>query len=118
MHRIGFTVFGHLGCVHSADFSINGSRVITNSGDGTAKIWDSRTRECKNTLSGHGFGCVYVASFSTDGFRVVIFGHLGCVHSADFSINGSRVITNSGDGTAKIWDSRTGECKNTLSFHK
>jgi len=69
--------------------------VLTASFDGTAKIWDSSTGECKQTLSGHG-------------------GH---VRSAVFSADGATILTASDDRTANIWDSSTGECKQTLSGH-
>merc|ERR1712217_142075 len=61
----------------------------------TAKLWDSSTGECKQTLS----------------------GHTGYVSSAVFSADGSTVLTASDDKTAKLWDPSTGECKQTLSGH-
>ena len=44
-------------------------------------------------------------------------GHSGMVNSAVFSGDGSRVATASDDGTARIWDSRTGELLHTLEGH-
>ena len=41
--------------------------VLTGSSDKTAKIWDTTTGECKQTLSGHA-GEVNSAVFSADGF--------------------------------------------------
>ena len=41
--------------------------VLTGSGDKTAKIWDTTTGECKQTLSGHAER-VMSAVFSADGF--------------------------------------------------
>jgi hypothetical protein len=35
-------------------------------------------------------------------------GHRSSVYSASFSPDGSRIVTASMDGTAKVWDSRTG----------
>jgi WD40 repeat protein len=67
-------------------FSPDGSRVITASGDKTAKIWDARNGAELLTLK----------------------GHTHYVHSASFSSDGSRIITASGDKTAKIWDAKTG----------
>ena len=69
--------------------------VLTASGDKTAKIWDTTTGKCKQTLSGHD----------------------GAVRSAVFSADGLSVLTGSYDKTAKIWDTTTGECKQTLSGH-
>jgi len=111
--------------------------VVTASQDHTAKIWDSSTGECKQTLSGHE-GCVNSAVFSADGSRILtasgdrtakiwdsstgectqtLSGHAGAVRSAVFSADESRILTASRDCTAKIWDSSTGECKQTLSGH-
>ena len=63
--------------------------VLTASIDGTAKIWDAATGDCKATLQGYG----------------------GQLTTAVYSPDGSCVLTASEDGTAKIWDAVTGECK-------
>ena len=127
---------------NSASFSTDGSRLVTTSGDRTAKIWDSCTGECLQTLHGH-HQCVTAASFSPDcsrtvtasfdwtakiwdtysgeckqtleGLRGNVDGHRGAVTSAMFSADGTLIVTASSfDGTVKIWDSYTGECKQTL----
>ena len=70
-------------------------RVLTASGDRTAKIWSATTGECLHTLSGH------------ERF----------VYSAVFSADGDLVLTVSEDYTAKIWSATTGDCLVTLSGH-
>src|SRR5262249_22675701 len=64
------TLRGHTGHVHSVSFSPDGARLVTASGDQTAKVWDARTGTELLTLRGH-TGAVYSASFSPDGTRLV-----------------------------------------------
>ena len=76
----------------SAAFSPDGERVVTASGDGTARIWDAESGAQLATLR----------------------GHEGCVNSAAFSPDGERVVTASDDGTARIWDADSGAQLETL----
>jgi hypothetical protein len=77
----------HQGRVVSAAFSPDGTRVVTASGDGTARVWDAATSK----LLTHPLA------------------HQGRVVSAAFSPDGTRVVTASGDGTARVWDAATGQ---------
>ena len=111
----------------TASFSPDGTRVVTSSKDGTAKVWDARTGGEILTLKGHAAG-VTSASFNPDGTRIVtgsedttgkvwdaktgaelltLKGHTGTVSSASFSPDGLRVVTASWDGTGKVWDAKT-----------
>ena len=78
---------GHTGSVVSAAFSPDGTRVVTASDDGTARIWDAASGEELTLLRGHS----------------------GWVVSAAFSPDGTRVVTASYDGTARIWDAASGK---------
>ena len=64
------TLKGHTDAVNSASFSPDGSRVVTGSGDQTAKVWDAKSGAEVLTLKGH-TGAVCSASFSPDGSRIV-----------------------------------------------
>jgi len=66
---------GHTGGVMSAEFSPDGTRVLTVSSDNTARLWDAATG----------------ASIA------VLQGHTPLVRSAVFSPDGARVVTASGD---------------------
>jgi len=68
--------------VNSVAFSADGKRVVTASGDGTARIWDAESAK----------------------EIAVLKGHTGFVDSAAFSGDDKRVVTASRDHTARIWD--------------
>ena len=127
---------GHTGVVLSVAFSPDGTRVVTGSRDGTAKLWDATTGRETLTLKGH-TGGVTSAAFGPDGTRVVTAsfdntaklwdavtgremlafkGHTFGVYSAAFGPDGTRVVT-SGDGTAKLWDAKTGSETLTIKGH-
>src|SRR5262249_37348532 len=77
-----FALGGHFSSVTSAAFSPDGSRIVTASGDRTARIWDAASAKEIALLRGHDRS----------------------VSSAAFSPNGSRIVTASSDNTARIWD--------------
>ena len=68
--------------MNSAAFSGDGKRVVTASGDQTARIWDAE--------SGQEIAVLKI--------------HTGVVLSAAFSGDSKRVVTASDDKTARIWD--------------
>jgi WD domain, G-beta repeat len=113
----------HDGAVYSAQFSADGQRVVTASGD-TARVWDAVTGKALGEPMKHD-GAVYSAQFSADGQRVVTASrdqtarvwdavtgkalsepmkHDDVVWSAQFSVDGQRVVTTSWDQTARVWD--------------
>ena len=75
---------GHEDPVVSASFSPDGKKVVTASGDKTARIWDADTGKQIARLTGHEDPVV----------------------SASFSPDGKKVVTASRDKTARIWDVR------------
>jgi WD40 repeat protein/serine/threonine protein kinase len=122
-------LFRHKDGVVSVEFSADGRRLVTASGDKTARVWDVSTGAPLSPPMEHG-DAVISASFSPDGLRVVTASfdhtariwdastgapltppmqHASNVWSAAFSPDGRRVVTASEDGTARIWDAATGQ---------
>jgi WD40 repeat protein/serine/threonine protein kinase len=117
---------GHRDKVESVAVSRDGTRLVTASRDGTAKIWDAQTLELERTLVGHA-GRLHSAAFSSDGRRVVtaaydstasvwdagsgdelavLRGHHDLLNGSAFDPTGERVVTSSKDGTTGVWDWR------------
>jgi len=122
-----FVLVGHDGLVTSAAFSSDGKRIVTASGDKTARLWDAATAKEIAVLRGHD-EYVSSAAFSADGSRIVtasgdktarlwdaatakeiavLRGHDTNMSSAAFSPDGKRIVTASWDRTARIWDAAT-----------
>ncbi|QJW93766.1 WD40 repeat domain-containing serine/threonine protein kinase [Frigoriglobus tundricola] len=131
------TLKGHTSFVRSASFGPDGTRVVTASEDGTARVWDAATGREQAVLKGH-TSFVRSASFSPDGTRVVtasedgtarvwdaatgreqavLKGRTSTVESASFSPDGTRVVTASLDKTARVWDAATGREQAVLKGH-
>ncbi len=82
--------------IKGAEFSRDGSRFITASGDGTARVWNANTGEPITPPLKHTAGVV----------------------SARFSPDGHWVATASSDNTAQIWNAATGEPRTPPRVHK
>jgi WD40 repeat protein len=126
---------GHEGSVSTVTFSPDGQRILTGSGDGTAKHWNS-DGQLLQTFAGHG-AYVYSVAFSPDGQRILtggedetaklwnsdgqllqtFAGHGAYVYSVTFSPDGQRILTGGGDNTAKLWNS-DGQLLQTLAGHE
>ncbi|MCP4545583.1 MAG: hypothetical protein GY835_03825, partial [bacterium] len=73
------TFSGHTADVEGVAWSPDGSRIVTASSDGTAKVWDATTGEEIITLLGHTSAVIRVA----------------------WSPSSDRIVTAGWDGTAK-----------------
>ncbi|KYF89427.1 hypothetical protein BE20_20530 [Sorangium cellulosum] len=73
------TLRGHAGALAAAVWSPDGTRVLTASADGTARVW----------------------RIGGEGAPVVLTGHRGRINAA--SPDGARVVTASDDRTARVW---------------
>lgn len=129
--HIQLTLAGHTQAVSAVHFSADGSRLLTASQDGTAKVWDAATGATLLTVGDiQKYGAVNDAAFSPDGKRLVtghddqtarvwdatsgqqlltLTGHADFVNTVAFSPDGARLATGSGDGGIRIWDAVSGQ---------
>ncbi len=87
-NKARITIKGHTRCLSEADYSPDGSKIITGSYDGTAKVWDTDTGELLHTFDAHPTAVTHV-EFSRDGSKILTVRSLG--------------------GTAAIWHAETYE---------
>ena len=121
-------VSAHTGAVWAVAVSRDGARIVTGSGDKTARVWDAQTETELLQLKGHTDG-VWAAAVTPDGARVVtgsrdktarvwdartgdellqLNGHTNWVLAVAVTPDGARIVTGSADNTARVWDARTG----------
>ncbi|KAK9467637.1 quinon protein alcohol dehydrogenase-like superfamily [Lipomyces arxii] len=144
--RCSATMSGHGGTILSMAFSPKTStRLITGSGDGTARVWDSETGTPVAAMKGHDKWVLCVA-WSPDG-ELMATGSMDCsvriwdiktgkqigqpmrghskwitslsfepLHLLDES-QGLRLVSSSKDATLKVWDVTSRTCIQTLSGH-
>jgi WD40 repeat protein len=124
---------GHRGPVRDVTFSADGTRLATAGDDGTAKVWDFKTRKVLKTLEGHE-GAVLRVYFNRSGDHdprkeklfitagadgmarvwdattyepLYVLRHGARINSVTVSADGKRVATAGADRTVKIWDARS-----------
>ena len=79
-------VLPHNGDVNDLAFSPDGSKLLTASAAGLARVWDAATGE----------------------ERVILHGHRRAVYTAAWAPDGRRVVTGSRDRTVRVWDIDSG----------
>jgi WD40 repeat protein len=98
--RLIATLVGHAQQINALEFSRDGTRLVTASGDRSARIWNpsSWSAPRKNGLP---------AVWSS---QLTLVGHKASLVSAEFNSEGTLVLTAGYDRTARVWDAQTGEC--------
>jgi WD40 repeat protein/serine/threonine protein kinase len=122
------TLSGHDAAVSGVDFSPDGSRLTTSSGDGAVRVWDITSGGGGQewpTLPGAGGlayspdgsliaigseeGDVHVYESATGKQSLLLQGHEGRVNAIAFNPSGSMLATaGMVDGTARIWNAESG----------
>ena len=133
------TLIGHRRWLTHAVWNEAGSRILTASGDGTARVWDVESGDELTVLAGHTGGGVMHAVWNRDGNRIMtsgedgttrvwdaesgkelvtLSGHIQAVFRAIWNADESRILTTSGDDTARIWDAESGVELAVLTGHR
>lgn len=107
-------------------FSPDSKRIVTATSGGALSIRDADTGEVTMALTGQEHG-VWTCAFSPDGNRIASGGDTlriwdsrtgaqilatgphGAILSCAWSPDGARIVSASEDGTARLWDARSGE---------
>lgn len=140
------TLKGHGKWAWTANFSPDGSKIVSGAADGTVRIWDARNgSQLQELAAAKGYsGYVWFAKFSPDGRKILTGDHTNgaasrpilwdaatasvlktmaghqagtLVRDAAFSPDGTMLITGSDDTTAKLWEAATGREIRTLKGH-
>lgn len=132
--------FSPHGAVAAVAITRDGRLVATGSWDGTAKLWDTTTKQVVHQLVGGHSGYINSIDFSPDGSMVATAsddgtvrlwstqsgevlpmafkGHTGRVHSVRFSPDGQQLLTTSSDRTARLWDTDSVQTLHVLTGHQ
>lgn len=129
-------ILRHSAPVNTAIWSADGTRILTASQDGAAKVWDARTGAELVTFTGHKDGVIaalwspaeeHVATTARDGAvkvwdaatgaEVLTLAHPATLMVAMWSPVGKELLTAHADATAQVRDAATGELHLMLSGH-
>lgn len=84
---------GHTWNLWTSEFSPDGKKIVTASGDNTVRVWDANSGEQ----------------------LFVLAGHKEQVRAASFSPDGKEIASLSWDNVIKVWDASTGGLKSTFT---
>lgn len=129
-------VISHGKMLYHAEFSPDGTKVLTTSDDHTARLWDASTGNELVRVKHEDE--IYAGGFSPDGFSFITCGqdkkaciwdskkgtllqtleHPDVVWGACFSPDGNLVATACKDGAARLWDARSGKLTGMPLLHE
>lgn len=128
---------GHDSWVYGVDFSPDGRSILTGAWDNTIKRWSVPAEKQtiavihnNDTMTATAIspdGQLFFANTGTQGGEIrdahahvvaTLSAHEGRIMDAVFGQNGHTIATASSDGTAKLWDAKTGSLLKNFSGHE
>jgi len=97
-----------------ATWSQDEQRILTRGADGTVRIWHVASGVPLSSLPGY---AGWTAEDRAEQPLVSLIGHQGDVWQATWSRDEQRILTRAADGTARIWNAKTGEELVKLAGH-
>jgi WD40 repeat protein len=128
------SLIGHTGEVRDVAWSPDGKWIATAGADGRARVWDATTGMAVFTLPGlmrdlqsvfwspdgawlGTSGGAFIRLWTLPQLELQLVGHSGDVLDARWSPDGTRIVTAGDDGTARVWNTTTGEPLLVFSKH-
>jgi WD40 repeat protein len=118
--EIECTLGGHSLLVTSVDFSPDGRRVVSGSGDNIIRIWDVGNKERKPTGYSEAVlhnALAWIRNAGTGKKGRKLKGHSDMVNSVAFSPDGKRVVSGSNDNSVRIWNVAKGRIEHIMRGH-
>jgi len=135
---VGSVARAHDDQIYWVTYSSDGQRIATASLDGTARVWNAKSLQLLQTLDAHegivgGVAFVTrdsrtIATVGADGQLLVwalpdspeffsrLTGHSFIVHGLDVHPAGDILASGAWDGTARLWDLKTGESESIIDL--
>ena len=130
-------VLTHNEDVRTVAYSPQGDTIAIGCSDGTVRLWDTATGDCRYIFIGD-ISYIYCVAYSPNGHQVAsgdlnknirlwstesgeclrtLSGHFESVSILSYSLRGDLLASASFDKSVRVWDTATGVCRQTLTGH-